>query len=162
MSDRNAMGGRGEARDRGEAPRGLVEARERRGSTSKVRPGKGGSGVERTTKKRRKVNHGMEIRPPRLAVVVYFCFPWPRGQVVPLGFSWCYTALLLALSVPFRLCPCSPWWPDGLASCLVLLALFFGEETRGQWHSGPGRSGTMSFVRNAEWEGGSPPLVHPF
>lgn len=58
MSDRDAMG-RDEAarplRDRGEA------AAERRGSLGKGRVGKGGGGER--TKKRRKVNHGMEDFP---------------------------------------------------------------------------------------------------
>lgn len=58
------MGGIVEARDRAEAPRGAGEAREERGSVSKGKTGKHGSGVEKTTKKRRKVNHGMLIRPP--------------------------------------------------------------------------------------------------
>ncbi|KAL2110516.1 hypothetical protein VUR80DRAFT_1077 [Thermomyces stellatus] len=51
------MGGIVEARDRAEAPRGAGEAREERGSVSKGKTGKHGSGVEKTTKKRRKVNH---------------------------------------------------------------------------------------------------------
>ena len=59
MSDRDAMGAGG-ARDRGEAPRGGEGGLERRESLGKARAGKPGSGVERVTKKRRKVNHGME------------------------------------------------------------------------------------------------------
>lgn len=107
----------------------------------------------------------MVWRPVPSPVVVHFA-PWPRGgQVVPLGLSWCYTALLLALvSVPFRLCPCSPRGPDGLASCLVLLVLFLVEEARGQWHLGLGRvrhEETLCRMGNGRREPPFP-LVYPF
>ena len=161
MSDRDAMGGRGEARDRGEAPRGAVEGRERRGSSSKGKAGKGGSGVERTTKKRRKVNHGMETRFPLVVVV----FSWLRGQVVArlelvlhggsLGF--------LGALPPMPLL--APRRPDGLLNprVLVLLALFLGGggggggEARGQRYSGLGRSGRTRLCAEGGREGGVPP-----
>ena len=72
MSERDAMGG-GDARDRGETPHGGEGGGERRESLGKGRSGKAGSGAERTTKKRRKVNHGTEVPTP----CCVFC-PWLR------------------------------------------------------------------------------------
>lgn len=129
MSDRDAAMG-GDARDRGDEAtvRGHRDAKERRESLGKGRVGKS-SGVERTTKKRRKVNHGMYelLSPPLISLLLFFHFVFVallygrRGSGRAL--LWCHT---MRPSRPasgpcFRLCPLLvASGPMGWPPCLVL------------------------------------------